>query len=112
MPDTDSAAEPTDPISRAVFEARATYKDADKSPVDHGHAFLKGLDGRTKLAKRLEEHPAVDVDKGGYHGTTVHIDGVDRYLTAQRGAYAAFRDVLRAEGFESAAEMDIWAHAD
>lgn len=97
-------------LDRAVMEACSTYKDADKSPVDHGHAMIRGIDGRTKLADAMKDHPAIDVRVGGYHGTTAVVDDVNRYLSAQRGAYESFIKTLQAEGVSGADELHIWTH--
>lgn len=99
-----------DAINEAVLEAQSTYQDASKSPVDHGFAMLKGLDGRTRLARELQEHPQVHVDTGGYHGTTVRIQGVERYLTAQRGAYDVFVKTLKSLGVDGVDDMRVWTH--
>lgn len=97
-------------ISEAAMRAREEYQAAEKNPLDHGHAFVKGLDGRTRLARALKEHKAVDVQTGGYHGTTIHIRGVDRFLSAQRAAYNEFISALKEMGASGADDMTVWTH--
>jgi hypothetical protein len=109
--DARGVEELSDAIEEAVMEAQGTYESANKSPLDHGHAFIKGLDGRTRLASALQSHPQVHVEKGGYHGTTVHLQGVSRYLSAQRGAYDVFIKTLESLGVDTQ-DMRIWARAD
>lgn len=96
-------------IQEAVIEAQATYDDAQKSPVDHGFVMIKGLDGRTRLAQELKKHPQIDVQSGGYHGTTVEIEGLSRYMTAQRGAYDVFIKTLKSLGVDTQ-DMRVWEH--
>lgn len=98
-------------INESVKEAKATYKDSNKSPIDHGYAMVKGIDGRTRLAQELKKNPHVHVEAGGYHGTTIRINGLDRYLTAQKGAYNAFIRSLMSRGIE-AEDLYVWTHAD
>lgn len=99
-------------IDEAVMEAKATYKDADKSPIDHGYAMVKGIDGRTTLAKRLQADDRVRVTTDGYHGTTLTIEGVNRYLVPQRGAYDVFIKTLQAHEVSGAGDLRVWARAD
>ena len=93
-----------DEIDKAVDNAQDAYESARKSPLDHGFAMVKGIDGRTKLARQCSEHTAIDVESDDYHGTTVHIDGLTRYLSAQAHGYQAFIDSLESSGFD----VDGW----
>jgi hypothetical protein len=98
-------------IEEAVYEAKTTYEDANKSPIDHGYAHVGGVDGRTRLADALKQHDDVDVSRDSYHGTTVTIDGINRYLAAQRGAYDAFIKTLQAHGVSGAGDLNLFGHA-
>jgi hypothetical protein len=108
MSDTDMR----EAINEAVLDAQTAYKSAEKNPIGHGHAFIKGLDGRTKVVQELAKHPEIDVEKGGYHGTTLHINNVSRFLDAQRSAYKEFQETLTSLGVEAAEDWHIWTHAD
>lgn len=99
-------------LDDAVRQAQATFQDADKSALDHGHAFVKGIDGRTRLAREMKKHPKIDVSRGGYHGTVAHIDGVARFYTAQRGAYDAFVKTLQEHEVSGASDLRVWARRD
>jgi hypothetical protein len=57
--------------------------------MDHGFAHIRGIDGRTTLAREMKEHDDIDVRSG-----QVYIDGLSRYLTAQRVGYQHFLGVL------------------
>lgn len=97
-------------ITAAVLAAREEYENADKSPIDHGYAHVQGVDGRTRLASALKEHPDIDVRTGGYHGTTLTVSGVTRYASAQRKAYRAFIDELENQGIEQAEDLSIFVN--
>jgi len=77
-------------ISEAVDTALESYENADKNPLDHGFAHIEGIDGRTKLARKLRECPQINTRDWDY----VTIEGVSRYLTPQRKAYRAFIKTL------------------
>lgn len=83
-------------IDAAVSEAKNAYSEADVSPFDHGFAHMN-LDGRTKLAKEMENHPLIDASDSSY----VTIDGITRYLTPQKAAYRAFVNELREHGIDT-----------
>jgi hypothetical protein len=83
-------------IDAAVSEAKDAYSEADVSPFDHGFAHMN-LDGRTKLAKEMNNHPSIDASDSSY----VTIDGVTRYLTLQKAAYRAFVNELRDRGIDT-----------
>ena len=83
-------------IDAAVSEAKDAYSEADTSPFDHGFAHMD-LDGRTKLAKEMCNHPLIDESDSSY----VTIDGITRYLTPQKAAYRAFVAELREHGIDT-----------
>lgn len=95
-------------VDDAVTAARDAYDAAEKNPLGQGHAFVKGVDGRTSLAHALDGHDALRVDSGGYHGTTVHIEGVGRYVDASRAAYDAFIRTLESHNVDGTDGMHVW----
>ena len=100
-----------DALDTAVAEAKRAYESTDKSPIDYGFALVKGIDGRTSLAHACRDHPDIDVSNDSYHGTTVTIDGLTRYLMPQQRGYRAFIRVLEENGVD-AQDMRVWSHAD
>jgi len=98
-------------LDTAVEAAEETYELARQSPCDHGHAMIVGLDGRTELAHACDEHADIDVSSDDYHGTTLTIDGMSRYLTPQAQAYQAFIDTLLEHDID-VQNMRIWTRAD
>jgi len=100
-----------DAIDKAVSVAEETYENARQSPFDHGYAIIMGLDGRTSLAHACRDHPCLDVSNDSYHGTTVTIDGMSRYLNPQAQAYKAFIRVLDNHGVDIQ-DMRVWTHQD
>jgi len=100
-----------DAIDNAVTAAEETYENARQSPFDHGVAMVVGLDGRTSLAHACKEHARIDVSNDSYHGTTVTIDGMSRYLNPQAQAYKAFIDTLLQHDID-VQNMRVWTHQD
>ena len=86
-----------DAIDTAVTAAKEAYENTETNPLDHGFAHIEGIDGRTKLARKLEKHPKVETDNWDY----VTIEGLNRYLTPQRNGYAAFIETLEKEGIDT-----------
>jgi uncharacterized caspase-like protein len=93
-------------VGDAVDSAQAAFEEADKNPLGHGFAHMD-VDGRTSLAHALKRHPDVDASDTSY----VTIDGVSRYLSAQRAAYRAFRDTLEDYGVDTD-HVTISGHLD
>lgn len=77
-------------VGEAVSNAKEAYKNAEKSPIDHGFAHIAGIDGRTSLASALENHPDINTEYWDH----VTIDGVSRYLSPQQSAYRKFVQTL------------------
>jgi len=86
----------TKTLDDAVTAAKIAFDGTDKHPFGHGFAHME-LDGRTSLAKAMKAHPDVSADNSDY----VTVDGVNRYLAAQKAAYSAFCDVLDDAGIET-----------
>jgi len=82
-------------VGAAVESAQKAYDSGDKNPFDHGFAHLE-VDGRTSLAKALQEHPAVNASDSSY----VTVDGLSRYLTPQQAGYRAFIETLEDYGVD------------
>jgi hypothetical protein len=95
----------TEVVDEAVRRAKLAYKSGDKNPLDHGFAHME-VDGRTRLARALREHPDVDAEDSSY----ITIDGISRYLTPQRKAYRAFVRTLGDYGIET--DVDVYGRLD
>jgi len=59
------------------------------------------IDGRTKLAKAMRNHPDIDASDSDY----VTIDGVSRYQIPIREAYTAFRKTLEKHDIDYAVHV-------
>lgn len=99
-----------DAIDAAVKAAQEAYDAANKNPLDHGYAHIEGVDGRTRLASALQAHPRTGVSTGGVGGTSVAIDGINRYLGPQTSAYRAFIDTLQEHDIDGADTLSIFQH--
>lgn len=84
-------------VGDAVQSAKDAYDEADANPLDHGFAHIEGVDGRTRLAQALKEHPDVQADDWDY----VTVSGLSRYLTPQQRGYRAFIETLEDYGVDT-----------
>lgn len=83
-------------VGAAVDAAQNAYDAADESPIDHGFAHME-VDGRTRLAAALQEHPDIDASDSSY----VTVDGLSRYLTPQQKGYRSFVETLEQFGIDT-----------
>lgn len=98
MSDMDTA------VDAAVVETLETYDDAEKHPLDHGYAYVTGVDLRTSLGRALKAHEQVTVDDNG----NVTVDSVNRYASAQSRAYNALLLELEERGVEHDAHVESY----